>query len=306
MPPRPPAQLETFLAAKTNVTQVVEPLKSWLAEQHAAIVITPIGKKFLFQTIAAALPDTGQLKRDAGLDDDEDADDDKDGKDDDGDDDDEGDDDKGDDDKGDDDKGDKGDDDKGDDDDGPKPLGGPAAIAVQPAGPFQAIGEMFGGFKTLFADADEQLTHLAAGIQIEDNATLRVTARALVVPGGDLAHWSQGVKVPAEGLLAGLPEGKFVIAYGGASAQFSPAMWAILNQFGDAGMQMMGLDEAGRKEYARLAEKLQKGKQFTGGVMGMMRPGIRCTARPFPSSTSPTPTNTCKQPARRSPCWSRR
>ena len=69
-------QLAAFLAAKTNVTQVVEPLKSWLAEQHAAIVITPIGKKLLFQSIAAALPDAAQLKKDAGLDDDADDEDD--------------------------------------------------------------------------------------------------------------------------------------------------------------------------------------------------------------------------------------
>ena len=164
-------------------------------------------------------------------------------------------------------------DDDDDDDDDAQPLGGPAKITVRPAGPFAAVAEMFGGFKTLLADADEQLTHLAAGLRIEDNATLHVTARAVVVPGGALARWSQGVKVPSEGLLAGVPEGKFIVAYGGVSAQFSPAVQAILSQFGDAGMQMMGLDDAGRKELAKLTEKLQQGKRFTAGVMGMMRPG---------------------------------
>jgi len=135
------------------------------------------------------------------------------------------------------------------------------------------VGEMFGVFKELLLAADTQLTHLAIGIRIEDNATLRLAARALYVPDGDLAAWSKDIKVPKEGLLAGVPSGKYAIAYGGVSAHFSPAMQALFSQFTDVGMQLVGLDEEDRKELATITEQIQAGKKFSGGMMGMMRPG---------------------------------
>jgi hypothetical protein len=50
---------------------------------------------------------------------------------------------------------------------------------------------MFGLFKELLIAADEQLTHLAVGIHIEENATLRLAVRMLYVPDGTLAAWSK-------------------------------------------------------------------------------------------------------------------
>ncbi|REK17892.1 MAG: hypothetical protein DWQ37_05045 [Planctomycetota bacterium] len=136
-----------------------------------------------------------------------------------------------------------------------------------------SVGQMFGMFKQLLTAADEQLTHLAAGIRIEDDATLHVAARALFVPEGDLAQWSKKVKAPSEGLLAGVPAGDYVLAYGGVSAHFSPAVWNAISQLSDSGMQMMGLNDEDRKKYMQIGEKLQKGKRYTGGVLSMMRPG---------------------------------
>lgn len=206
--------LEKILASTKNVTADVEPLASWMADKQLALVVTPAGKKLLFQTIAAALPDTAQLKRDAGVGD-----------------------------------------------------------GNEQAGALQNVGQMFGMFKELLVAADEQLTHLAVGIRIEDNASLHVAARLLFAPDGALAAWSKDVKLPKQGLLAGVPAGKFAIAFGGVSAHFSPEMQALVSQFGDVGMQMIGLDEKGRKELAKITQQIQAGKQFTGGTMGMMRPG---------------------------------
>jgi hypothetical protein len=206
--------LEKFLAATNNVAASVEPLKEWMADKQLAVVVTPSGKKLLFQTIAAALPDAEQLQK----------------------------------------------------------VGGAGALKEQ-TDALGNVGEMFGMFKQLLIAADEQLTHLAAGIRIEDNAAVHVAVRALFVPGGKLAVWSKDIKVPEEGLLAGVPEGKFAIAYGGVSAHFSPETWAIISRFGEMGMQVIGLDDESRKKYQQIMQKVQAGKLSSGGVMGMMRPG---------------------------------
>lgn len=206
--------LEQILAATKNVMADVEPLKSWMADKQLALVVTPAGKKLLFQTIVAALPDAAQLKKDAGVEE-----------------------------------------------------GNERATA------FQNVGQIFGMFKELLSAADDQLTHLAVGIRIEDNASLRVVARVLFTPGGKLAAWSKDVKAPEESLLTGVPAGKFAIAYGGVSAQFSPEAWALISRLGEVGMQVVGLDEEGRKKSMEIAARLQTGKRFTSGVMGIMRPG---------------------------------
>ncbi|MEX0978951.1 MAG: hypothetical protein WDZ48_08880, partial [Pirellulales bacterium] len=202
--------LEKFLAATKNVTGQIEPLKGWLTDKQLALVVTPEGKKLLFQTIGAALPDAEALKINA---------------------------------------------------------------QSEQGAAQDNLGEMLGMLKELLAAADGQLTHLAVGLRIEDNASLRLAARAIFVPGGKLAAWSKDVKLPDEGLLSGVPAGKFAVAYGGVSAQFSKETWNPINRFSDMGMQKIGLDEAGRKKYQEIAEQMQAGKRFTGGMLGLMRPG---------------------------------
>jgi hypothetical protein len=209
-------KLEKFLGAKANVTAAIEPLAGWMADKQLALVVTPAGKKVLFETIAAAIPDKEQLKKDAQ---------------------------------------------------GSDVELEPQALALA------NVGEMFGVFKELLVAADGQVTHLAVGLRIEDNASLRLAVRVLFTEGGKLAAWSKDMKAPPEGLLAGVPGGKFALAYGGVSAHFSPEMQAVITRFSEMGMQMIGMDEADRREFAEVTLKLQKGKRFTGGMMSMMRPG---------------------------------
>src|SRR5690606_18533379 len=92
-------------------------------------------------------------------------------------------------------------------------------------------------------------------------------------PGGELSQWAKEVKLPPEGLLAGVPAGDFVFAYGAVSADFSPEIAKIISSMTETGLEMYGLDEEGKKRYAEATAKMQEGKRFTGGVMGMLRPG---------------------------------
>lgn len=233
------ALLEQVLASERSVVQTIEPLKAWMEQQQLALVITPMGKTKLLRTIAAALPTQAQLEADAkaigpGKTEEPDNDD-------------------------------NNDEDKNKSNDDAEPAENATALA--------GVGQMFGMFKELLVAADEQLTHLAVGVRIEDNSTLHVAARALFVPDGKLAAWAKEIKVPAEGLLAGVPPGKYIIAYGGVAASFSPTVQAMINRFSEAGMQTIGLDEENRKKYSEATEKLSAGKRLSNGVMGMIRPG---------------------------------
>ena len=80
--------------------------------------------------------------------------------------------------------------------------------APEQLGAFENVGEIFGLLKKVLAGADEQLTHLALGLRIEDDASLRLAARVLFTQGGKLAAWSKEVKAPQESLLTGVPAGK--------------------------------------------------------------------------------------------------
>jgi hypothetical protein len=202
--------LKVFLAESKNVTGQIEPLKAWMADKQLALVVTPAGKKLLFQTIGAALPDAKELKNDD--------------------------------------------------------------LAEQDAA-LANITEMLAMFKQLLAAADGELTHLALGLHIDDNAAVRLAARAIFLPDGRLAQWSKDVRLPTEGLLAGVPAGRFAVAYGGVSAHLSKEISSLFNRFSDTSMQSIGLDEEGRKKLQKLTEQVQVGKRFTGGTMGMMRPG---------------------------------
>jgi hypothetical protein len=247
------ADLEKLLSGESSVQKTVAPLADWLAEQQLALVVTPAGKTRLFQTLSAALPDQAQLEADAKTIDDAKEDDgeksEKDAIDDD------------------DNEGDAAEESTSDDSDDDSVTTVPANAALA------NVGQMFGMFKEFLTAADEQVTHLAIGLKIEDSATIHLAGKVLFVPDGKLAAWSKTVKVPVEGLLSGVPDGKYVFAYGGVAAQFSPDVWKVLNQFNAMSMQTIGLDEEGQAQYAASAQKLQVGKRFTGGVMGMLRPG---------------------------------
>ena len=127
--------------------------------------------------------------------------------------------------------------------------------------------------KRVLLAADEQLTVMAAGIRIDKNTALHVGARLAFKPEGELAAWAKGVKLPSYPLLAGVPEDKFAIAYGGVAVPFSPDMAKLINQFTEMGLQQFGLDaEAGKKLEAALARQ-RATEVSAAGVLGLIQPG---------------------------------
>ena len=142
----------------------------------------------------------------------------------------------------------------------------------QPISPAQAK-EMLELAKELLKSADEQLTHAALGVRIDDDTALHVAVRLAYTPGGALARWSQKVKLPSESLLKGLPPGKYAVAYGGVSVPLDPNLNSILNRFTEMGLQQFGLDEDGKKKLEAALNKQSASRTVMSGLLGLVRPG---------------------------------
>jgi hypothetical protein len=127
--------------------------------------------------------------------------------------------------------------------------------------------------KRLTAAAEEQLTFLTLGVRIDDDTSLHVAVRLLFAPDGKLAAWAQEIQPPPQGLLAGLPPGKFAIAAGGVSAQFSPEIAGLIDRFTDIGLRRLGLSDASRKAFSEATKRQQTNKTFTSVLLGLIRPG---------------------------------
>jgi hypothetical protein len=56
--PKKRAILEKALASSKNVTATLEPLRNWMAGKDAALVVTPAGKKMLFEKLISLIPDS--------------------------------------------------------------------------------------------------------------------------------------------------------------------------------------------------------------------------------------------------------
>ncbi len=136
-----------------------------------------------------------------------------------------------------------------------------------------AAAEMFKSLKGLLDAADKETTHLAAGIRIDDDAALHIAGKVVFKPDGNLAGWARGVKAPEAGLLAGLPTGKFALAYGAVSTGFSPEVAAIIRKFTDIGLEQLGLSAEDRAKAAAATQRVEKNKLSTAGLLGMTRPG---------------------------------
>ncbi len=142
-----------------------------------------------------------------------------------------------------------------------------------PAASLKSVMDMLQLVKELLASANEQLTHAALGVRIDDNTTLHVAARIGFLPEGKLASWAQEVKLPPDPMLSGLPPGKFAIAFGGASPRLSPQFTEMVNRLSDVGFKQLGLSEEDRKKVAAAVDR-QRGQAVSScGVLGPIRPG---------------------------------
>ncbi len=141
------------------------------------------------------------------------------------------------------------------------------------ATPQARFKEMMTLGKRVLLAADNELTVMAAGVRIDESTALHVGARLVFKPGGDLAAWSKGVKLPSYPLMAGVPDEKFVIAYGGVSVPFSPDFAKLINQFTEIGLQQLGMTAESRKKLETALARQRANQLSTAGVMGMIQPG---------------------------------
>ncbi len=137
----------------------------------------------------------------------------------------------------------------------------------------KAVKQIQQSFKELLAAADPELTQLGVGIRIDETVALHVSARVLFTPDGNLSKWAQTVKPPKAGLLAGLPAGKFVIAYGAVTEQLHSAFAAIVGRFADTALDQFGLSAEMQKKYADVMARSRANGLRTCGIMGQIRPG---------------------------------
>jgi len=236
------ALLEQIVASTAGVAGTLEPIKPWLANQQIALVATPSGKKLLVEKLGGFLDDALKQADKDKADDKEDGD----KKDEDADDDSE---------------------DADDDDDDAKAAAAPGANVMQ------SLTEMMRSVKDIVDLADKQLTQLGVGIRIDDTTAFHLSTKLLFVPDGELAKWAAGVKAPAKGLLAGLPAGKFTLAYGGVSTQMHSSLAKLIDRMTETGLSQMGLNDADRKKFAEATGKMRANQVRTAAILGQMRPG---------------------------------
>ncbi|HEV3138393.1 MAG TPA: hypothetical protein VGZ26_10830, partial [Pirellulales bacterium] len=215
--------LEAILASTKGVAGTLAPLAPWMAEQQVALVVTPAGKKLLFEKITKAFAET------------------KDSND--------------------------------EDDDKAKEKNADSEDESETDSRVRAGKQLLRSVKIVVGSIEPQLTHVGLGIRIDEQTALHVAVRVLFAPAGALGQWAQNVKPPKGGPLVGLPPDKFVIAYGGASVQLNPEFAKLIDLVSTTGLEMLGLDDDLRKQYAAIVARHRANQLSICGLLGPPRPG---------------------------------
>jgi hypothetical protein len=137
----------------------------------------------------------------------------------------------------------------------------------------QTTAQLTHAIRPLIAAADRQLTHLALGARIDDKGGARLATRFVLLTDGALSGWAKELKLPPEGLLSGLPSGKFVLAFGGVSAQMSSEFAEFVDQFSQMAFQRIGLSKEARAKVAAASKRQRSGGERLAAVIGTVRPG---------------------------------
>ena len=245
--------LSKVLASSKSVAASVVAVTPWIAEQQAAIFVTPAGKKLLLKKVdeflGTGLKTFGQLDDEMQDDSDDEKKDDAETEDKD--------------------KQDADEKKDADDEPGDKDANAASSVAAQ----MQSIQQLLEALKGLLPSADSQLTQMGIGLRIDEKIALHVTARALFAPQEALSRWAAKVKPPAAGLLAGLPPGKFVVAYGAVWATMSPEFSKLMNWAMQSSVAQLGLDEEQTKKYFAAVERQRANQLSTSGLVGNLHPG---------------------------------
>ncbi len=89
-----------------------------------------------------------------------------------------------------------------------------ATVANGPNKEAKNIAGVFDMYAELLKTANQEVASVGFGLQLDEKSTLRLTKRVLLVPDGRWAKIASQAQPAKENLLAGLPEGPFVLAGG--------------------------------------------------------------------------------------------
>jgi hypothetical protein len=137
----------------------------------------------------------------------------------------------------------------------------------------QTTAQVSQAIRPLIAAADRQLTHLAVGARIDDKAGARLATRFVLLTDGALSAWAKELKLPPEALLSGLPNGKFVLAFGGVSAHLSSEFAEFVDGISQMAFQQIGLSKEARAKIAAASKRQRSGGERLAAVIGTVRPG---------------------------------
>lgn len=88
-------------------------------------------------------------------------------------------------------------------------------FSSDPDDPMAAMRSAFDIYAGAVRVAEQEVSLAAIGIHLNPDSTLRVTSRVRFTKGGEAAKCFAGVKPATGDLLAGLPKGPFIVAFGG-------------------------------------------------------------------------------------------
>jgi hypothetical protein len=107
-------------------------------------------------------------------------------------------------------------------------------------------------YESMFQAMDKELSHVAVGVQLEDDGAVRVVSRTLLAPNGMLAKAAKKAKPFNGNPLAGLPQGEFFIAGGGV---IPTEMYGPLMDFSFEMIKMYpGGDQVSKEDLKKLKE----------------------------------------------------
>jgi len=120
--------------------------------------------------------------------------------------------------------------------------------------------------------AEEEVTGVALGVRIGEGGLVRINERVRFRPDGALSHvgWPESA---AEGLLAGLPRGPFVVAFGGVLPEgASDALMQFSVDMMKAMPNLYGLTDEQADQIMEISQDSMKGLRGMSFMMGVSEP----------------------------------
>ncbi len=128
-------------------------------------------------------------------------------------------------------------------------------------------------YEMLFDLADEQVTAAALGVQIGEGGLVRITERVRFRPGSGLTGSGRFESAP-QGLLAGLPAGPFVVAFGGVVPEgASEALMEFSVNMMKSMPNLYGVTDEQADQIMDISRGSLKGMRGMSFMMGVSKPG---------------------------------